>query len=681
MNSDGHRERGYSEREMKKRPLFKFQNVFCAILLFLSLLCLPYMCSVSRSEDLSTRIDSIRKDHDLMGGVVVVFCKDRVLESIPFGTADHARNIPVSDSTAFRYYPSTPITCRMLLSHTSGIIDGDTYSGFLSASYNDDPIPDISEILSPSGSQYSSTNYENTPPGTYFHYSSLNFGILGTVVERVTGTRFDESCFQNIFLPLDIDGSFNVNHLMDIDDVAVLYRKRGGEWVAQAGDSRFTVKKDVLTVYRTRPDGCKRVPERIRLTFKLREIGIDPNRPFEVANRIATAWPIAREPDPSPADAVVEACREDLARRLGIDAGLIDLVRSTEAVWPDAAMGLRQAGEIAAQVLTPGHRLTFIPKPRGREYLYHAGERGFRYGGPLELWAVSALTIEGGENDPNLNGRLIQLALTGTNREVLLDGVSDAYPQDDGSFFAKRRTSRSGHELLYAPPGRAREANVVATAFDFVDAAVSPGGRLAAAIARTGPELAWEIVLVPLPPGAGSIRRVGIPEGLKPADLRWPAAPQGGVEGQPPVLIGNREGKELRFGLLDLETAPRWESLPSYVASEERDFVLSKSHSLAVYGTDVEGRPAVRVEYVWWNRPPEEIATVRDLKLEGQQWVCGREFVFITGSANQGFKAVTVDIDTGEVLTAAAGARNPVKLLRAPPAGSPSAGSTAIPPG
>lgn len=54
----------------------------------------------------------------------------------------------------------------MLLSHTSGIIDGDTYSGFLSASYNDDPIPDISEILSPSGNHYSSTNYENIPPGT-----------------------------------------------------------------------------------------------------------------------------------------------------------------------------------------------------------------------------------------------------------------------------------------------------------------------------------------------------------------------------------------------------------------------------------------------------------------------------------------------------------------------------------
>jgi len=441
-----------------------------------------------------------------------------------------------------------------------------------------------------------------------------------------------------------------------------------------AGDFRFTLRKNVLTIFRTRPDDCKRVPEKIRLTFKLREIGIDPHRPFRVANRIAAAWPIVREPGPSPAAAIVEACREDLARRLGIDTALVDLVRSAEAVWPDAAMGLPRAGEIAAQVLTPGLRLTFKPRPRGREYLYHAGRRGFRYGGPVELWAASALTIEDGENDPDLNGRLVRLALDGTNREVLLDRVSDAYPQDDGSFFAKRRTSRSGHELLYAAPGRAREARIVGAAFDFVDAAVSPDGRLAAAIARTGPELAWEIVLVPLPPGAGPPRRIGIPEGLRPADLRWPAVPQGGLEGQPLVLVGDREGKELRFGLLALEAEPRWEGLPSYAASDEWDFVLSKSHSLAVYETDIEGRPSVRIEYVWWNRAPEEIATIRDMKLEGRQWVCGREFVFIAGRTDEGYTAATVDLDTGEVLVAAAGERQPVKLLCAPPAGGPDSG-------
>lgn len=262
---------------MKNRTLIGFPGAVHAILLLLSILGLPYRCSLPKSEDLSTRIDSIRRGHDLMGGVVVVFCKDRILESIPFGTADHGRSIPVSDSTAFRiasvsktitaiavmrlwddgrldldadidtilgypvrnhYYPSTPITCRMLLSHTSGLIDGDTYSDFLSASYNDDPIPDISEILSPQGSHYSNTNSDNMPPGTYFHYGNLNFGVLGTIVEKVTGTRFDEYCFQEIFLPLGIDGSFNVNHLADIDDVAVLYRKAGGRWLAQADDYR-----------------------------------------------------------------------------------------------------------------------------------------------------------------------------------------------------------------------------------------------------------------------------------------------------------------------------------------------------------------------------------------------------------------------------------------------------------
>jgi len=225
------------------------------------------------SQSLSTQINTIKNNHDLMGGVVVVFCKNQVLESIPFGTADYTRSIQVTDSTAFRiasisktitaiaimqlwddgllnldagidsimgfsvrnhYFPSTPITVRMLLTHRSGIIDGNTYSSFLSATYNNNPVPNISQLLVTGGSHYSSGNYNNIQPGTYFNYSNLNYGILGTIVEKVSGMRFDEYCRQHIFLPLGIQGSFNVNHISNIDNVAVLYRKVSGSWVAQA---------------------------------------------------------------------------------------------------------------------------------------------------------------------------------------------------------------------------------------------------------------------------------------------------------------------------------------------------------------------------------------------------------------------------------------------------------------
>jgi CubicO group peptidase (beta-lactamase class C family) len=247
------------------------KKLFKSIVTFI--FCLCFILPNVFSQTLSTHINTIKNNHDLMGGVVVVFCKNQILESIPFGTADYSRSISVTDSTAFRiasisktitaiavmqlwddgllnldadintilgysvrnhYYTSTPITCRMLLSHTSGIIDGNTYSNFLSVTYNNNPIPDISELLSPTGSYYSTSNYNNIQPGTYFNYSNLNFGILGTIVEKVSGLRFDEYCRQNILFPLGIQGSFNVNHISNIDNVAVLYRKVSGNWVAQA---------------------------------------------------------------------------------------------------------------------------------------------------------------------------------------------------------------------------------------------------------------------------------------------------------------------------------------------------------------------------------------------------------------------------------------------------------------
>jgi hypothetical protein len=394
---------------------------------------------------------------------------------------------------------------------------------------------------------------------------------------------------------------------------------------------------------------------------------------------LACPSPIKQDVAEAGPPSIAESCRNDLARKLKLDPSLIEIVSSTAVEWPDAGLGLDRPGEAVAQVLTPGHRLVLRTKPQGREYLYTAGEKSFRYGGPLELWAASALVLEREDADPNLNGRLVQCSLIGTNREVLLEGVSDFYPQDDGSLFAKRRTSRSGHDLLYAAPERTREAAVVASSFDFVDAVAGPGRKLGAAIARTGPELAWELLLIPLPPVRAEIRRVKIPEGLRPETLRWRSDAGSGAEPVSPdegrllVLIGSRDGKPARYGLSGLDASPRWEGLPSYVASDDWDFVLSKSHSLSVYETEREGGPAVRVEYVWWNRPPEEIATIRGLKLDGFQWAGGRGFVFITGREGDGHAAMTVDIHSGEVLTAVTGAREPVKLFQAPPYAWPSA--------
>ncbi len=374
--------------------------------------------------------------------------------------------------------------------------------------------------------------------------------------------------------------------------------------------------------------------------------------------------PAGAGPSAPAAGSIMDACRNDLAARLKIEPDRIEVLSAQDVVWPDAALGLNKPEEVVAQVRTPGQRLVLRVMPRMRDYVYAAGGGSFRYGGPLDLWQASALTVEDAEGDPNLNGRLIQCSLTGTNRSILLEGVEEIYPQENGSLFATRRTSRSGHDLLYAAPGRAAAgAARVAAAFDFLDAVVSPDGTLGAAIARTGPETAWQLALVSLPGPQSQSRRFDMPEGVKPERVRW-------VDGETwpqIVLIGQRDGKLVRFGVKPLDASPRWESLPSYVASDEWDFVLSKSHSLAIYEMDLQGRPAVKVEYVWWNREPEEIATIPGLKLDDFRWAAGREFVFICGRTDAGHAGLTVDIDTGEVVTAVTGASRPVKLFKAPP--------------
>ena len=73
--------------------------------------------------------------------------------------------------------PTVPITVRMLLSHTSSLRDGRTYS--LPPSVHSGLFQTGHELLP---SSHFASKWQQ--PGTYFTYANINYGVLGTIIEK-----------------------------------------------------------------------------------------------------------------------------------------------------------------------------------------------------------------------------------------------------------------------------------------------------------------------------------------------------------------------------------------------------------------------------------------------------------------------------------------------------------------
>jgi CubicO group peptidase (beta-lactamase class C family) len=142
------------------------------------------------------------------------------------------------------HYPDRTITLRYLLSHVSSIRDaGESYiirypRALQEAFDPDDPAFGERFQIAEEG--------RDRGPGVFFEYCNLNYGVVGTVLEKVTGIRFDHLMRLRFFEPLGLSGGFNVAELSEEDQrsLATLYRKRDregvwnpdGPWFAQVDD-------------------------------------------------------------------------------------------------------------------------------------------------------------------------------------------------------------------------------------------------------------------------------------------------------------------------------------------------------------------------------------------------------------------------------------------------------------
>ena len=104
-------------------------------------------------------------------------------------------------------FPDVAITVGQILSHTSSIKDGSNYRlGYQCG----DPEKSLSEWIegyfTPDGAFYDAIeNFHNQRPDSIYQYSNVAFGLLGYLVEKVSGMPFHQYVRKNIFEPLDMN--------------------------------------------------------------------------------------------------------------------------------------------------------------------------------------------------------------------------------------------------------------------------------------------------------------------------------------------------------------------------------------------------------------------------------------------------------------------------------------------
>ena len=212
------------------------KNLICIFCAFFMLAC----CNSSRDNisKLNSDIEQIMQHYNSVGLAVVAVKGNEVIYNESFGYNNLDKKIVLKNGELFRIasisksftatgimqmveqgkiklegdvsdyvgfpvrnpkYPNIPITIRMLLSHTSSLNDSEGYFTL--------------NTINPDSSKTYAGAYNDYEPGTKYEYCNLGFNTLGTILERVSGERFDKYITKNILAPMGLNASFNVNDL------------------------------------------------------------------------------------------------------------------------------------------------------------------------------------------------------------------------------------------------------------------------------------------------------------------------------------------------------------------------------------------------------------------------------------------------------------------------------------
>ena len=126
-------------------------------------------------------------------------------------------------------FPDRPITLSMLLSHTGSVREHD-----------DDYVIPLGGSLQAVMADPRNWDAQHGPGDGYFSYVNLNYPIVGSIIEKVTGERFDIWMHEHVLAPMKLDACFNwptcsdaaVAHAVELDSSGRRAAQGRSPWAA-----------------------------------------------------------------------------------------------------------------------------------------------------------------------------------------------------------------------------------------------------------------------------------------------------------------------------------------------------------------------------------------------------------------------------------------------------------------
>ncbi|PWS28723.1 serine hydrolase [Pedobacter yonginense] len=227
----------------------------------------------AQNAEVENEIQDIMKKYSAIGVSVAVVKQNKIIYTHSFGLKNVENNIPLTDQDIFRIasisksfsatsimqlveagklsldtdfsdlvgfkvrnpkFPETVITLKMMLSHRSSLNDS---QGYLKL-----------DVINPDKNPEWAKCYNNYEPGKGYEYCNLNFNLIGTVIEKISGERFDNYVKNHLLKPMGLYAGYCVDSL-DANRFVTLYEYHNDTKTFTAAPTAYAPRREEIKNY------------------------------------------------------------------------------------------------------------------------------------------------------------------------------------------------------------------------------------------------------------------------------------------------------------------------------------------------------------------------------------------------------------------------------------------------